>query len=173
MMQEDNAPSATLDASASSTAPETPSRLETAQSTIRYYSGWSFGAGLVSIPVVDMLLVSGVQIQMLRKLSDIYEVKFSEHLARNFVAALLGGLVPQTLSVGVVGPLVRGIPGIGGLLGLATMPAFSAAATYAVGRVFVQHFESGGTFLTFDPVKMREFFRKEYAAAKGAKPVAA
>jgi len=170
-MQEDSAASAMADAPAST--PEQPSRLESAQSIIRYYSGWSLGAGLVPIPLVDMLLVSGVQIQMLRKLSDLYEVKFSEHIARNLVAALLGGLVAETLSAGVVGPLLRSIPGIGGLLGLVTMPALSAAATYALGRVFTEHFESGGTLLTFDPAKMREFFRKEYAAAQGAKPAAA
>ncbi len=127
-MQEDSAASAMADAPAST--PEQPSRLESAQSIIRYYSGWSLGAGLVPIPLVDMLLVSGVQIQMLRKLSDLYEVKFSEHIARNLVAALLGGLVAETLSAGVVGPLLRSIPGIGGLLGLVTMPALSAAATY-------------------------------------------
>ena len=30
--------------------------------------------------------------------------------------------------------------------------------TYAAGRVFHQHFASGGTFLTFDPDKVREYY---------------
>jgi hypothetical protein len=46
------------------------------------------------------------------------------------------------------------------------MPAFGAAATYAVGQVFIQHFESGGTFLDFDPDKVREHFRQEFDRAR-------
>jgi uncharacterized protein (DUF697 family) len=172
-MQDESAALGMPDAPAAGVTLDQPSRQEQAQSIIRYYSGWSIGAGIVPVPIVDMLLVSGVQIQMLRKLSELYEVNFSEHMARNLVAALLGGLVPQALSTSLVGPLIRTIPGIGMLLGMVTMPALSAAATYALGRVFTEHFESGGTLLTFDAAKMREFFRKEYAAARGSKPAAA
>ncbi|MCI5165392.1 MAG: GTPase, partial [Candidatus Electrothrix sp. GM3_4] len=37
-------------------------------------------------------------------------------------------------------------------------PATAEAVTYAVGKVFHQHFASGGTFLTFDPDKVREYY---------------
>ena len=29
-----------------------------------------------------------------------------------------------------------------------------------MGKVFIQHFESGGTFLDFDPDKVRSYFSK-------------
>jgi signal transduction histidine kinase len=35
-----------------------------------------------------------------------------------------------------------------------------------VGRVFTQHFASGGTFLDFDPAEVREHFRQEFAIAR-------
>jgi uncharacterized protein (DUF697 family) len=142
------------------------SRLETARATIRHYTGWSAGAGFVPVPLVDMLLLMGVQFQMLRKLSDLYGVEFSEHIAKNLVGVLLGGLLPQTLSASLLGPVYRNLPGIGPLLGMIAVPAFYAAATHAVGQVFLQHFESGGTFLTFDPDKVRDYFRKEFDAAR-------
>ena len=47
------------------------------------------------------------------------------------------------------------------------MPALSLAATQALGRVFAQHFETGGTLLDFDVETMRDYFRKEFEAAKG------
>ena len=37
------------------------------------------------------------------------------------------------------------------------MPVIAGAA-YAVGKVFIQHFASGGTFLTFDPEKVRAHY---------------
>ncbi|MEZ5671856.1 MAG: hypothetical protein R3E08_05540 [Thiotrichaceae bacterium] len=40
------------------------------------------------------------------------------------------------------------------------------AATYAIDKVFVQHFESGGTFLDFDPEAVREHFAAEFAKGK-------
>ena len=51
--------------------------------------------------------------------------------------------------------------------GMIAVPAFYAAATHAVGQVFLQHFESGGTFLTFDPEQVRDHFRKEFEANGG------
>jgi len=38
------------------------------------------------------------------------------------------------------------------------MPITAGAVTYAVGKVFHQHFASGGTFLSFDPDKVRDYY---------------
>ncbi len=139
-----------------------------ARGTVKYYAAWSFGAGLVAIPVVEMMLVVGVQVQMLRKLSDIYGVKFSEHVVRNTLMALFGGLAAETIGAGVALPLARSIPGIGSILGLFIMPAFAVASTCAVGEVFVQHFEKGGTFLDFKPSSVKDKFSRAYNAARAA-----
>ncbi|MCB9294770.1 MAG: hypothetical protein H6559_16855 [Lewinellaceae bacterium] len=42
----------------------------------------------------------------------------------------------------------------------------TAAAAYALGKVFTQHFDQGGTLLDFDPVKSREFFEKEFEVGR-------
>lgn len=139
-----------------------------ARSTVKYYAAWSFGAGLVAIPVIELMLVVGVQVQMLRKLSDIYGVKFSEHVVRNVLMALLGGLAAETVGAGIALPLVRSIPGIGSLIGLLIVPAFAVASTCAVGEVFVQHFEKGGTFLDFKPSSVKDKFSRAYDAARAA-----
>ena len=39
------------------------------------------------------------------------------------------------------------------------MPIISAATTYAVGQIFIQHFESGGTLLSFDAEKAMGLFK--------------
>jgi len=38
------------------------------------------------------------------------------------------------------------------------MPVVAGAATYTGGRVFIQHFASGGTFLTLDPDKVTNYY---------------
>lgn len=53
------------------------------------------------------------------------------------------------------------IPVIG--LGGVVVPSaiIFGAVTFAVGKVFVQHFETGGTLLDFDPVAVEAFFTKK------------
>ena len=40
-------------------------------------------------------------------------------------------------------------------------PALSASATYIIGRVFINHFASGGTLLDFNPPDYREFIKEQ------------
>jgi hypothetical protein len=56
---------------------------------------------------------------------------------------------------------VKGLPGIGTAIGAITMPVISAGATYIIGKVFIQHFASGGTLLDFNPPDYREFIKAQ------------
>ncbi len=46
------------------------------------------------------------------------------------------------------------------------MPATAGSMTYAVGRVFLQHFESGGTFLNFNPEEVKEHYARLFEEGK-------
>jgi hypothetical protein len=46
------------------------------------------------------------------------------------------------------------------------VPTLASAATIAIGRVFTQHFETGGTLLDIDADKLRTHFKAEFEAAK-------
>jgi hypothetical protein len=35
-----------------------------------------------------------------------------------------------------------------------------------MGKVFIQHFESGGTFLTFDPQQVRDYYAQQFEKGK-------
>jgi uncharacterized protein (DUF697 family) len=117
------------------------------------------GVGLIPFPVVDMVGITGVQLNMLRRLSNTYEVPFTEHKVKNILASLLGG--SSVLPIGrTLMSLVKAVPLAGQAIGAVTMPITAGAVTYAVGKVFHQHFASGGTFLTFDPDKVREYYKE-------------
>ena len=47
------------------------------------------------------------------------------------------------------------------MIGALTMPVFSAGATWVIGKVFIQHFASGGTLLDFNPPDYREFIKAQ------------
>lgn len=134
-------------------------KLDQAEKVVKTYMYWSMGAGLIPIPLLDIAAVSGVQLKMLSEISKIYEIKFSENAGKTIIASLLGGVTAGTLTRSSFTSLVKSIPIIG-ILGSLSMPIYSGAATWAIGKVFIQHFASGGTFLTFDPQKVKDYFNE-------------
>lgn len=143
-----------------------------ANAVVNKYLPWSMGVGFIPSGIVVVAGVAGIQIKMLSDISKIYGVEFSENRAKSIVVSLLGGLAPGAMG-GLVGGLVASIPWVGGWLLPATMPLLGGASTYAVGKIFIQHFESGGTFLSMDSVKAKELFTERYEEGKAeAKKVA-
>lgn len=132
-------------------------KYDAANATVKKYMLWSMGAGLLPVPLVDIAAVSGVQLKMLSELSKQFGVEFSRNAGKSIIGALLGGISADALSRSYITSAVKAIPVIG-VVGAVSMPVYSAAATWAIGKVFIQHFASGGTFLNFDPKKVKEYF---------------
>lgn len=127
---------------------------DAAQKIIRQRSVYAAGLGLLPIPVVDALGVTSLQLWMIRDIANVYGVPFEKHLTKSFIASLAGNL--GALSV------LKFVPTVGNFLAGFALSLSAAAATYALGRVFMEHFNQGGTLLDFDPVKSREYFSKIY-----------
>jgi uncharacterized protein (DUF697 family) len=131
-------------------------RLDEARRVVRYYRRWTIAMSAAPIPLMDAALVSGVQVRMLSRLAAVYGVGFERVRVASLVSALFGGWTPYTIATGVTGAAARMAPGVGTLIGIATSIGTSALATEAIGQMFVQHFEQGGTFLDFEPKKYRQ-----------------
>jgi uncharacterized protein (DUF697 family) len=135
-------------------------RDQAASKLVDRFSVWSGVAGLIPVPVVDVLCVGGVQVQMLRRLSQMYDVEFSENRGKALIAALAGTMIPATSGMGAASAL-KAIPVVNLLAAGFVMPVLSAGATYAIGKAFIQHFQSGGTLLDFNPPDYREFIKAQ------------
>jgi uncharacterized protein (DUF697 family) len=132
-----------------------------AEKVIRDSVAWAMGAGLVPIPVVDMVAVTAIQIDMLKQLASLYQVDFSETRLKSWIAALSSGVMSK-----VGAGMIKFIPFIGTVVGGLSMSVLSGASTYAVGQVFVRHFESGGTLLDFDVNKFKEFYLHQFEVGR-------
>lgn len=141
-------------------------RLQEANRIVQNRIWWSVAGGLVPIPWVDIVAVTSVQLSMIASLSKLYNVPFMDNKAKNIIAVLMGSIIPSSLARGTVGSALKAVPVFGQTIGSISMSAFSGAATYAIGKVFIQHFETGGTLLDFDIDKMRGHFEQEFEAGK-------
>lgn len=141
-------------------------RLAAAEAIVRRNVLWACGAGILPLPLFDVLAVTAVQIKTIKQLSDVYGVTFREDLAKKLIATLLSGVVGTAIGVGLAASFSKLIPVIGTALGVVTVPVLAGALTHATGKVFIMHFESGGTLLDFDAKAMRTHFRSEFEGAK-------
>ncbi len=121
----------------------------------------SMGVGLIPVPLVDLIGLTGIQLNMLRMLAKTYNIPFFKGMGKNIIGSLIGGGIPFTVG-DILASLVKTVPVVGQTVGALTMPVVSGATTYAVGKVFVQHFASGGTFLSFDPEQVREYYAEMF-----------
>jgi uncharacterized protein (DUF697 family) len=130
--------------------------------TVKRYMLWSAGAALIPIPFVDILALLGAQLKMLAEISKIYDIPFEKSRVQAVVGSLLGYILPEALSEGLFGSLLKTIPGVGALVGIPSFALFVGAYSWALGRVFIMHFESGGKFLDFDPEALKPHFRAQF-----------
>lgn len=140
----------------------TPSKAALAEQSINKHMLAAAAVGVVPLPWVGLAGLAGLQLNLLRCLAKVYGVEFSTQIGKSAIGALVG----SDLSVGLSLSFAKALPGPGWAVGAASGALLGAASTYALGKVFVQHFESGNTFLTFDPDKVKAYYAQQYAQGK-------
>ena len=156
------------DAKVLETQSEVVSKEVEALSLVKTYVGWSSGVALIPVPMADLVGISLTQLRMVQKLSELYKIPFNENLAKNIIGSLVGSLAPM-LAAAPAASLLKLIPVIGTVVGSVTLPIVTGASTYALGKVFSQHFESDGTFLDMDPSTVAAYFKEQYSSKVQAK----
>ena len=137
---------------------------EEGMKAVKKYCYWSLAAGVLPT-MVDLAGLAALHQKLIHRLANIYGVKYSDQLAKNAVSGLVGvGLAGGGATL--LKSCLKLLPGIGLISGVASMSVMAGATTYALGRVFIQHFETGGTLLTFDADKIRAFYEEELNAGK-------
>ncbi len=132
-----------------------------AESTIKNHALLATGGGLIPIPVIDFIAVSGIQAELVKKLCAIYHVDFYKNQGKSTISALVG-----TSFASIGSSLIKAIPGLGSVLGGVSMSILSGATTYAIGQVFAQHFEDGGTMADLDTDDFKRFYNQKVEEGK-------
>jgi len=137
-----------------STSEKSFQQKDEAKKIIRRSTLYAAGLGFIPIPLLDAVSITGIQIWMVRDIAKVYNIPFKRHMVKSFIGSVIG-------NTGAIG-IVKFIPVVGSMLGGTTVSLGAATATYALGQLFMEHFNQGGTLLDFDPVKSRAYFQKLY-----------
>ncbi|MDE1145031.1 MAG: DUF697 domain-containing protein [Azospirillaceae bacterium] len=136
-----------------------------ATSEIKDYVVAAVAVSVVPLPLVDVAGITAIQLRMIQKLSELYGKPFTKSLGSSVLASLVGTV--GGLAGGLaVGSLIKAVPGIGWALSAATLPIAAGASTYAIGKVFVKHYEQGGSLWDLDTTKFKAFAHEQYEKGK-------
>ena len=139
-------------------------RLSEAQNIVETNIIVSMASGLVPIPLFDIISLTNIQFHMIQTLAEHYEIP-ADNINKSLITSLISGSLP-VISILGLGSFMKSIPGIGSLAGSGSVAIISGAVAYAVGQVFIRHFEQGGTLEDFNPDSAKEYFSEQFKAGK-------
>lgn len=132
-------------------------KLDKAQESVRNNMYWAMGVGAIPFPIVDIIAVTAVQLDMLKRLCNIYGVNYSENSGKSTISAIASSTLSR-----IGANIVKGIPFLGQIIGGFSMSILSGASTYAVGQAFISHFENGGNMENFDQEAGKAKYEAEF-----------
>ena len=127
----------------------TTTKDEAAHSTVRNHALLAAGAGIIPIPGVDAAAVAGVQVNMIRKLSEIYHVPFDPADAQTIISAVVTTGLSRLVAY-AVNSYTTLFSEFGSFSDNLTNGLVSGAATFGTGEVIQTHFKHGGTMNDLD-----------------------
>jgi uncharacterized protein (DUF697 family) len=137
---------------ATTPAPVTPSipvdaaKLASAEKILKDYTMYGGVAGVIPVPFIDFAAISAVQMKMCHSIGKVYGFDLSDHMLKSAIGSVVSGNLATATGKGIGMRIAKAIPIVGGIASLLVLPAMAAASTYALGKVFIVHFESGGTY---------------------------
>ena len=118
------------------------------------HAAYAAVGGIIPLPLINLAGVTTIIVRMVKVLSDHYGVPFERDRARAIVVGLVGGIMPTGAAAVATSALFYILPP-GALMGLAVSSVTAATFTRGIGRIFVEHFESGATLDDFPASERR------------------
>lgn len=149
------------------TAPDAADvRVARSELIVDRYATIAGAAAVIPIPWFDLVAIGGIQMKMVAELSARYGVPFNQEIVKSAIAGLLGSIAATRLAYEFGRTVLKTVPVIGVFGAALAMPAFAYGVTWAIGKVFVKHYEAGGTLQNFDVAKMKPHFESEVDQAQ-------
>lgn len=134
-------------------------RLVRAEVLVKNYTIGSAALALVPLPIVDQVALVALEIKMIHDLAGHYDVPFNDNIVTAILSSLLSGLTGGLLARGL-SSIAKAVPVLGTLGGGGGIAVSSASVTFALGSVFIQHFEANGTLLNVDVEWLKTMMNK-------------
>jgi uncharacterized protein (DUF697 family) len=128
---------------------------------INNHVNFSMIAGAIPIPVIDFITITGIQLDMIKQLSKVFSLDYDSNKGKSIASSIIGSSIARASA-----SAVKSIPGIGTILGITTQVVFSGASTYALGKVFENHYQNDGNLFDINIEKMKDLYKDFFEKGK-------
>ena len=118
-------------------------RRKSALAIVERYANYSGISGFIPLPLANAAAIAAVLVRMVQKLCVLYGVPFSRNRAYAVVIGSMGGVMPTGVATFATSTIYF-LPGPN-LIGLAVSSVTASAYARDIGRLLIDHFESGAT----------------------------
>ncbi len=132
---------------------------EKADELTKKYAAGLLVVEMIPLPVFALVVVPGFQVKLVKELADMYQTDSRGVRIKSLLAVITGVAVTASASRWVTN-LWKAVPGPGLVISTLTSAAISATSTLAIGSLFSDHFETGGTLLSIDKEKMKTRYQE-------------
>ena len=110
---------------------------------VNLYTMLSGGIGLIPTPFLYQVAVGGVLSKMLYDLSELYGTSLTKQKNKAIIASVLGGAHSEWITGYLGDTIEKVLPGMAAIGNTMARPVVAVGITYAIGRLFVHHFDTG------------------------------
>ena len=132
-----------------------------AEKKIKNHVLMSIGIAAIPVPMLDYIMVYYIQMDMIKQLSRIYHKPYYEMKGKAYIGALV-----STSLARMGASLIKGLPGVGSLMGTVSSVVLSGASTYAVGRVTARFLQDNIELSDVDMDLAKSMFKEEFEKGK-------
>jgi len=128
------------------------------------YSTMAATAGAVPIPLIDVLLISGIQTRMIYHLAELYGQPMTGRRFAELASSMGLGILMRQAGRG----LIKILPFLGPVMGSVASGALAGASTYALGKAFCYYYQAVHEGHVPSADDLRRYYREELATAEQA-----
>jgi uncharacterized protein (DUF697 family) len=137
-----------------------------ANQAVSNWSQWASVAGCVPVPFLGAAAIGAVQLKMISELCLIYGVPFHNKIVRSTLLSLTASTMTEYTSRGISSVVARCVPLLGSSLAILVQPLMAYTSTYALGAVFINHFESDANINAATITKLTPLYAAEFGHVK-------
>jgi uncharacterized protein (DUF697 family) len=128
------------------------------------YSSLAGTAAALPLPVLDLVLLSGIQSRMVYHLAEVYQKPLTGKHFLDIASTLgMGMLLRQGSRM-----LLKYIPYFGPVFGSVTSGTLAGASTFALGKAFCYYYQAVHQGHVPQPEELRRYYRRQLADARRA-----
>ena len=132
-----------------------------AEEIIKRHVAWTLAVSAIPLPFVDVIGATAIQMDMIRQMSKLYGFDYDANKGKTLITSLI-----TTTLAGSLAATTRTLPEVGRAASWLTTIMLQAAATYAIGVVFMSNFEQGVALIDFNLDKAGDLFEEAFEKGK-------